>query len=77
METEFHTLGNLFEQLGIADNEQAIDAFIDKHKPLPNNIQLHQASFWSAGQKSFLHEAIAADADWAEVVDQLDAMLRD
>jgi hypothetical protein len=36
----------------------------------------HQASFWTQAQASFLREAIEEDADWAELVDQLDVMLR-
>lgn len=36
----------------------------------------HQASFWTQAQASFLREAIEEDADWVELVDQLDVMLR-
>ena len=43
---------------------------------LPADTPLENAAFWSAGQAQFIHEAIAEDADWAEVVDHLDAQLR-
>ncbi|NMU76583.1 DUF2789 family protein, partial [Vibrio parahaemolyticus] len=34
-------------------------------------------SFWTMSQANFLKQAIEEDADWAELVDQLDVMLRD
>ncbi|TBT33456.1 DUF2789 family protein, partial [Vibrio parahaemolyticus] len=36
-----------------------------------------EASFWTHSQAAFLKQAIEEDADWAELVDQLDVMLRD
>ncbi|MCU4674399.1 DUF2789 domain-containing protein [Catenovulum sp. 2E275] len=76
METEFHTMNNLFLQLGLPDNDEAIEAFINQHKPLPANVALNKADCWNNSQRAFLTEAIAADSDWAEVVDHLDAQLR-
>ncbi|MCW5637448.1 MAG: DUF2789 family protein, partial [Rubrivivax sp.] len=32
--------------------------------------------FWSPAQARFLREEVAEDADWAELVDQLNLMLR-
>jgi len=34
------------------------------------------APFWSPAQARFLRESITADADWANVVDQLSVALR-
>ena len=62
-------------QLGLPASEAAIEAFISNH-PLPTDTPLEQAASWSAGQTRFIHEAVEFDADWAEVVDQLDAQLR-
>ena len=76
METPIHSLTSLFDQLGLDSTDQAIETFIDDHRPLPGNIELHRADFWSASQASFLKEEIDEDADWAEIVDQLDALLR-
>ncbi len=76
METLNHDLGSLFEQLGLDNKDAAIDAFINKHKPLASHLLIHQADFWSASQAGFLQQAIEEDADWALVVDQLDTMLR-
>lgn len=76
MEQAVHDLESLFEQLGLGSSEAAIRDFIRRHKPLPRGVELHQADFWNASQAAFLRQAIDEDADWAEVVDQLDAMLR-
>ena len=75
MDTSSHTLQALFAQLGLSNNETSIENFIHNNH-LPLEIPLESAAFWSSGQAQFLHESIAEDADWAEVVDQLDAMLR-
>ena len=75
MDTSSHTMQALFAQLGLSSNDTAIENFIHNNH-LPLEIPLENAAFWSAGQAQFLHESIAEDADWAEVVDHLDAMLR-
>ena len=76
MESPIHTLTSLFDQLGLDSADHAIESFIDGHRPLAGNIALHEADFWNASQASFLKQEIDEDADWAEVVDQLDALLR-
>lgn len=69
------TLSNLFAQLGLADDELSIKRFINQHS-LATGTQLYQAEFWNPSQAQFIREAIYEDADWAEVIDQLDVMLR-
>ena len=76
MELSAHNLGSLFEQLGLDGSDDAIDKFVSTHQPLPDDIPLHKASFWNPSQAAMLQQAVAEDADWAEVVDHLDAMLR-
>jgi len=76
MEMQNHPLSSLFEQLGLDSSQQAIQRFINENRPLPGATELDQADFWSAAQASFLREAKQQDADWAEIVDRLDAMLR-
>lgn len=76
METPIHSLATLFDQLGLDSTDLAIDGFIKTHKPLPGNVDLYKADFWSASQASFLKQAKDEDADWAEIVDQLNAILR-
>ena len=76
MESIDHQLGELFAQLGLANDPASIDRFIKQHAPLDSSIRLADASFWNTAQARMLHEAIAQDADWAEVVDHFDARLR-
>ncbi|QFU01861.1 hypothetical protein FIU83_09430 [Halomonas sp. THAF5a] len=76
MEHPDHPFSELFEQLGLASDHAAIKRFIDRHAPLPEEIALPDAPCWNEGQAEFLREALDADADWAEVVDHLDASLR-
>ena len=76
METSFHTLNALFDQLGLASCDQAIEEFITKNKPLPDSVALYEADLWNASQASFLEQGIDQDADWAEIIDRLDVILR-
>ena len=71
-----HTLETLFEQLGLESDEAARARFVDEHGPLPPDVALADAAFWSSGQAAFLREALAADSPWALPVDELDALLR-
>jgi hypothetical protein len=75
MDTSSHTMQALFAQLGLPNSDIAMDNFMQNNH-LPTEIPLERAAFWSAGQAQFIHEAITLDADWAEVVDHLDAQLR-
>jgi Protein of unknown function (DUF2789) len=76
MENPVHALSDLFRQLGLPDDAPAIERFIASHRPLAPRVALADAPFWNASQSGFLCEQIAADADWAEIVDMLDARLR-
>ncbi len=76
MESGIHRLQDLFGQLGLPNAQADIDAFVKQHSPLADEVRLADAPFWTAAQAQFLLEEIGEDADWAEVVDQLNAMLR-
>ncbi|MEJ8851826.1 DUF2789 domain-containing protein [Variovorax rhizosphaerae] len=77
MDTTPHTLQTLFAQLGLPGaNEADIERFVAGHRPLAPDVTLADAPFWTPGQAQFLREEINEDAEWAEVVDQLNAMLR-
>lgn len=76
MDTTAHNLKALFAQLGLPDSEAAIAEFIDQHRPLDPTLRLEDAPFWAGTQKRFLAAAIEEDAEWAEAVDSLDALLR-
>lgn len=68
-------MSSLFSQLGCANDVASIRAFIEANTPLDSAVQLHEAAFWSASQSAFLREALLEDADWAIVVDALNAEL--
>lgn len=75
METCQHNLATLFAQLGLANSQNEIDTFIHNHKIAPG-LTLVQAPFWNSAQASFLRESLEQDADWSEVIDMLDTLLR-
>ncbi len=74
MENQRHDLANLFAQLGLPNDPAAIDAFIAAHR-LPDDVALADAPFWAPTQAAFLAEGLAADADWAEVIEELNSEL--
>lgn len=69
------TLTHLFAQLGLPADGAAIQHYIDLHGPLPADMPLAEAPFWNRAQAAFLREEILEDADWAEVVDELNRRL--
>ena len=77
MEPPVHRFGDLFRQLGLADRPAEIAAFLTRHRPLPAKMMLADAPIWSPAQSRFLREGIADNADWAQVVSEIDASLRD
>ena len=48
MDTSIHTLQTLFCQLGLADDEEHINTFIEKHRPFPRPISgaNHRLNSW-------------------------------
>ena len=72
-----YSLNNLFAQLGLHSSDAEIEGFIKTHNHLAPSILLSQAPFWTPSQATFLQEEIVNDADWAEVIDQLNVMLHD
>lgn len=76
MENPTHSLPSLFKQLGLDNDPTGIEQFIATHSPLKPDLHLADAFFWSKSQADFLRDEILDDADWAEVVDQLNVLLR-
>lgn len=76
MDKSNHLFSELFAQLGLPADEPAIRQFLVAHTPLAADIALADASFWTESQAAFLREEILEDADWAELVDQLNLALR-
>jgi hypothetical protein len=75
MESPIHRLSDLFRQLGLPDDPASIEDFVATHRPLPAGVALADAPFWVPSQARFLREELGDDADWAELVDSLSAML--
>jgi hypothetical protein len=75
MEMHVHQMESLFAQLGLAGDRSSIDTFIAQPQ-LPDKVEVADANFWTPAQSSFLKEEILEDADWAEVVDELNSLLR-
>jgi len=76
METQVHSMNQLFDQLGLPSGTKDMQYFIAAHRPLAPQVRLSDAPFWSASQAIFLREQIINDADWSDVVDELNVSLR-
>lgn len=75
MDFSHHSINTLFQQLGLPSTDTDVDSFFSLHKLNPET-RLADADFWTEAQAAFLNEALEEDADWTEIVDQLDARLR-
>lgn len=67
---------HLFEQLGLAATEEAIQHFIETHQ-LDAQTNIADAEFWTDAQRQFIIEKIKSDGSWAIVVDQLNESLHE
>lgn len=76
MDTTEHTFETLFEQLGLEGDKASIERFIAEHKPIPPEVELHDADIWNQSQATFLRQTREDDADWAPIVDRLNTELR-
>ncbi|HZX16481.1 MAG TPA: DUF2789 domain-containing protein [Pseudomonas sp.] len=76
MQSNTPELETLFQQLGLEHDPISIDLFIKRHSPLAEDCLLADAPFWDKAQADFLRQQLLADAEWAEVVDQLNLLLR-
>jgi hypothetical protein len=74
MDMSEHNLRTLFAQLGLNNNEQAIAQFIQQHKLAPG-MAIQDAPFWNSAQAGFLRESLKQDAEWCEIIDELNALL--
>ncbi|KJF85197.1 DUF2789 family protein [Photobacterium phosphoreum] len=75
MEAFNHNLANLFSQLGLDNSTDFIEYFLHTHSLTPSQ-KLAEAPFFAPAQQQFINEAQQQDADWSEVIDQLDTLLR-
>lgn len=65
----------LFDQLGLSSEPEDIDRFIMQHSPLPQEMGIAEAPFWTPAQARLLRDELLEDADWCEAVDQLNVRL--
>lgn len=77
MSPHYHQFCELFAQLGLPSDVKDIAAFIQQHSPLPLATRLEEAPFWTPAQAALLRDELAGDADWSELVDQLNLALRE
>ncbi|MEN4903013.1 DUF2789 domain-containing protein [Luteimonas sp. TWI1416] len=75
MESTVHPFSELFAQLGLPDDDVSIRAFIARHAPLPDDVRLEEAPFWTPAQAQLLREERLEDADWIVVIDQLNVAM--
>lgn len=75
MEMRMHSMDSLIDQLGLPSDEADIEDFIDSNSPLSTDVSLPEAPFWNPVQASFLPDNLLEDADWADVIDELNVDL--
>ena len=75
MDVTQKTLNMLFAQLGLPNDDASIEGFIQSHSPQHADRPLWEESFWTPAQAQFLKECWEEDAAWAEVADELNALL--
>ena len=66
----------LFVQLGLAADELAMLRFIRQHRPLPADVDMLHAPFWTPSQAAVLWRLRRRGPHWIEVLAQLEAALR-
>lgn len=76
MEFSFHDFTNLFAQLGLSNDPESIQKFIKANSPIAPELRLEHAPFWNPSQSALLRDNLENDADWAEVVDRLNIVMR-
>ncbi len=78
MSDHFFRFHDLFAQLGLPNSAEAIAAFLNQHRPLPNDVLLADAPFWDDSQAQFIREKRTQDApEWTQLIDQLSEALRE
>jgi hypothetical protein len=76
MEKYHKTMSDLFEQLGLASSDEGIVDFISQNKGLRQGLHIEDAELWSRQQADFIKNALLEDAEWVELIDQLNTRIR-
>ena len=69
-------MSDLFAQLGLSNDQESIERFILENGGLARRTHIENAPFWSEPQAVFIKNVLAEDAEWAELIDQLNSLLR-
>lgn len=75
MYTDQPQMPDLFVQLGLNSSDEAIEAFVAKHKGMNKSRHIEEAPFWDESQAEFLRQALQDDAEWAPIIDELNVQL--
>jgi Protein of unknown function (DUF2789) len=75
MRSNVYTMSDLFKQLGLPSDSEAIEDFIAQHEGACTECTLPHAPIWSDSQRAFLEQAVADDSDWALPAEELAGML--
>ncbi|MAM71207.1 MAG: hypothetical protein CMP91_08715 [Gammaproteobacteria bacterium] len=76
MDKAIPSVNDLFKQLGLPSSDVEVEAFINAHGPIKDNVKLYEAPCWSSSQAGFLKDIIDDDSEWSYLADELDALLR-
>ena len=69
-----YNMNELFAQLGLECSDEAIDTFIENNQ-LAKDEKLIEAKVWTDSQRAFLQEEWEKDAQWVEVIDDLNVRM--
>lgn len=69
-----YNMNELFAQLGLDNSDEAIDSFVAEHQ-LSSEEKLIESDVWTDSQRMFLQEEWEKDAEWVEVIDDLNVRM--
>lgn len=71
-----YTMNDLFAQLGLDSDDEAIEQFIKTHQ-LPEAVPMKNADFWNEKQRQFIIDEYENNAVWVMVLDELNVRLHE
>ncbi|NTS77692.1 DUF2789 family protein [Catenovulum sp. SM1970] len=75
METKIYEIVDLFAQLGLEDNPNAINQSQSNYHGKDKHL-LEEAEFWTQAQTHFITEALSSNADCTQAIDRLKRNLK-
>ena len=77
MNPAMQRFGQLFAQLGLANDAASIANFLTQHRAMATGMRLPDAPFWTPAQAQFLRESLLQDSVWSGPVDHLSQALQE